>query len=264
MSFVLKNVCGYGKDVPFKTEVVLGRSRKTGIKDPRLSRQHLRLKVVNDAKIHVIHVGNNHSVINDQVSKRGFCKILKPNCTLELLEGKFKYQVVNSSMASGGHWSKGLVSSMSDPDSVVFENDELCVIKDKYPKAETHLLVLPKDESLNTLKSLNQTHAELIERMIEAGEAQVPKNVEFRTGFHAIPSMQRLHLHVISQDFNSSCLKNKKHWNSFNTPYFVPAHQILAELRQEGKVKVMSSEEGNRYLKTSQTMLEKATSILLL
>ena len=28
-------------------------------------------------------------------------------------------------------------------------------------------------------------------------------------------------MHVISQDFDSPSLKNKKHWNSFTTPYFV-------------------------------------------
>ena len=30
-----------------------------------------------------------------------------------------------------------------------------------------------------------------------------------------------VHLHVISQDFNSPCLKTKKHWNSFTTEYFI-------------------------------------------
>lgn len=44
---------------------------------------------------------------------------------------------------------------------------------------------------------------------------------EFKTGFHAEPSMRRLHLHVISRDFYSPCLKTKKHWNSFNTPFLL-------------------------------------------
>lgn len=33
-----------------------------------------------------------------------------------------------------------------------------------------------------------------------------------------------MHLHVISQDFDSPCLKNKKHWNSFTTEYFIESH----------------------------------------
>ena len=42
-----------------------------------------------------------------------------------------------------------------------------------------------------------------------------------------IPSMAQVHMHVISQDFISPCLKTKKHWNSFNTPYFIDADKIL-------------------------------------
>jgi len=34
----------------------------------------------------------------------------------------------------------------------------------------------------------------------------------------------QLHMHVISQDFNSPCLKTKKHWNSFTTEYFIDSH----------------------------------------
>lgn len=44
----------------------------------------------------------------------------------------------------------------------------------------------------------------------------------FQIGFHNPPSMQRLHMHVISRDFVSGCLKTKKHWNSFNTRLFLP------------------------------------------
>lgn len=36
-------------------------------------------------------------------------------------------------------------------------------------------------------------------------------------------------MHVISQDFSSSCLKTKKHWNSFTTEYFVDAEGNLYE-----------------------------------
>lgn len=37
-------------------------------------------------------------------------------------------------------------------------------------------------------------------------------------------SYSHVHLHVISQDFDSPCLKNKKHWNSFTTDYFIESH----------------------------------------
>ncbi|KAG8807915.1 hypothetical protein FRC17_004206 [Serendipita sp. 399] len=36
------------------------------------------------------------------------------------------------------------------------------------------------------------------------------------TGFHAAPSMDHLHMHIISSDLVSPSLKNKKHYNSFH------------------------------------------------
>ena len=42
-----------------------------------------------------------------------------------------------------------------------------------------------------------------------------------RIGYHAVPSMHRLHLHVISTDFDSRCMKTIHHWNTFTTPYFI-------------------------------------------
>merc|ERR1712098_735604 len=105
----------------------------------------------------------------------------------------------HSNARSSGHWSKGLVASMSDPKSVMSEDQELCVIKDKYPKAKLHLLVLPKDPRLNTMKNLEKSDVGLISRMAEAGIKQSDP-VPVRLGFHAVPSMGRLHLHVIRQD----------------------------------------------------------------
>ncbi|TPX06919.1 uncharacterized protein E0L32_011143 [Thyridium curvatum] len=44
---------------------------------------------------------------------------------------------------------------------------------------------------------------------------------EVRVGVHAHPSMSHLHVHVLSRDMHSPCLKHRKHYNSFNTPFLV-------------------------------------------
>jgi len=44
---------------------------------------------------------------------------------------------------------------------------------------------------------------------------------EVRVGIHAHPSMSHLHVHVISRDMHSPCLKHRKHYNSFNTPFLI-------------------------------------------
>ncbi|KAM0494899.1 aprataxin-like protein [Verticillium nonalfalfae] len=45
--------------------------------------------------------------------------------------------------------------------------------------------------------------------------------LEVRTGIHAHPSMNHLHIHVFSRDMHSKCVKHRKHYNSFNTPFLV-------------------------------------------
>ena len=49
-------------------------------------------------------------------------------------------------------------------------------------------------------------------------------------------SMAPLHMHIISRDFQSTCLKNKKHWNSFNTDYFIELNKLIEHLEELGKV----------------------------
>lgn len=51
---------------------------------------------------------------------------------------------------------------------------------------------------------------------------------DFKIGYHAEPSMQHLHMHVISTDFDSPTLKTQRHWNSFHTELFIP-HQGKSE-----------------------------------
>lgn len=50
--------------------------------------------------------------------------------------------------------------------------------------------------------------------------------------------MRQLHMHVISQDFNSKHLKNKKHWNSFNSPFFRDSVDVIEEVSKHGKATI--------------------------
>jgi aprataxin len=45
---------------------------------------------------------------------------------------------------------------------------------------------------------------------------------EIRSGIHAHPSMNHLHIHVLSRDMHSERMRHRKHYNSFNTGFFVP------------------------------------------
>ncbi|XP_062864735.1 aprataxin isoform X2 [Trichomycterus rosablanca] len=142
---------------------------------------------------------------------------------------------------SAGHWSQGLKVSMQDPKMQVYKDDRVVVIKDKYPKARYHWLVLPR-ESISSLKVLRSEHVDLLKHMQTVGRSMVQQcppssKLGVRLGYHAIPSMSHVHLHVISQDFDSPCLKNKKHWNSFTTRYFIDS-DVITMLERDGRVSV--------------------------
>ncbi|KAM7009182.1 aprataxin isoform 2-T2 [Tautogolabrus adspersus] len=146
------------------------------------------------------------------------------------------------SSESFGHWSQGLKTTMQDPKMQVYKDDKVVVIKDKYPKARYHWLVLPW-QSISSLKVLRGEHTDLLKHMQQVAEQMVQKcphksSLRFRKGYHAIPSMSHVHLHVISQDFDSPCLKNKKHWNSFTTDYFIESHDVIQMLETDGRVAV--------------------------
>lgn len=124
----------------------------------------------------------------------------------------------------------------------VYKDDQVVVIKDKYPKARHHWLVLPW-ASISSLKVVTSEHLELLKHMHAVGEKVIAdfagsSKLRFRLGYHAIPSMSHVHLHVISQDFDSPCLKNKKHWNSFNTEYFLESQAVIKMVQEAGRVTV--------------------------
>ncbi|CAL8351683.1 unnamed protein product [Boreogadus saida] len=142
-----------------------------------------------------------------------------------------------------GIWSNGLKATMQDPKMQVYKDDKVVVIKDKYPKARYHWLVLPW-ESIPNMKALRgEEHCDLLRHMQQVGQRMVAQckdapALRFRSGYHAIPSMSHIHLHVISQDFDSPALKNKKHWNSFTTDYFIDSQDVIQMLEKTGKVTV--------------------------
>ncbi|XP_066471424.1 aprataxin isoform X2 [Tiliqua scincoides] len=168
------------------------------------------------------------------------CSMLSDsNCSASLHES------ASSKKEYLGHWSQGLKVSMQDPKMQVYKDDRAVVIKDKYPKARYHWLVLPW-ESISSLKAVTQEHLELLEHLHATGEKMVQQcpekdTLHFRLGYHAIPSFSHLHLHVISQDFDSEWLKTKRNWNSFTTEYFVDSQVVIEMIKKKGRVNVGSN-----------------------
>lgn len=56
---------------------------------------------------------------------------------------------------------------------------------------------------------------------------------EIKVGVHTHPSMNHMHIHVLSVDMQSPCLKHKKHYLSFNSSFFVGVDEFPLEQGSE-------------------------------
>ncbi|KAL3531672.1 hypothetical protein ACH5RR_005193 [Cinchona calisaya] len=144
-----------------------------------------------------------------------------------------------------GPWAQALYQIAMHPERHINDVreilDDVVVLDDLYPKARKHLLVLARVEGLDCLADVHKEHLPLLRAMHAVGLKWAEKFLDenesliFRLGYHSEPSLRQLHLHVISQDFDSKHLKNKKHWNSFNTPFFRDSVDVLEEVGKHGK-----------------------------
>ncbi|KAJ3126782.1 hypothetical protein HK100_010087 [Physocladia obscura] len=138
------------------------------------------------------------------------------------------------------------------PEVVVDVSREVVVIVDKYPKARLHFLALPRvHECPADIRGLTNLHLPLLGSLQDAFVRiqETRPNMKLRAGFHSVPSMAHLHLHIISEDLISPSLKNKRHYNSFATSFFRPLNQVIAEINEFGRIQIGTEEECEALLK---------------
>nr|GEU49869.1 transcription factor bHLH140 [Tanacetum cinerariifolium] len=188
------------------------------------------------------------SVAEKNKKFKGFIEVAESE-KWDALDGK---QNATDCGKTGGHvkkdwgtWSQALYRIAMHPErhknDVLEVTDDVVVLNDVYPKAQKHLLVLARDEGLERLADVGREHLPILRTLHAVGlkwaEAFIKENESliFRLGYHSAPSMRQLHLHVISQDFNSKGMRNKKHWNSFTSPFFLDSVDVIQEVSEQGK-----------------------------
>lgn len=153
------------------------------------------------------------------------------------------------------------------PSRVITYSDDFVTLHDLYPKSSIHILLLSRDPTKNLLHPFialsdpvfcAQVQAEVHklkilvakelkrrfgaestaekrrEEALEMEEGEVPESRDWIedviAGIHAHPSMNHLHIHILSRDFHSDCMRHRKHYNSFHTPFFIDVEDFpLAE-----------------------------------
>ena len=156
--------------------------------------------------------------------------------------------------------------------AIFWEDDECAAIYDAYPKARVHLLLLPKRKQIKQIGDLNRSNLDVLD-MLESRGKWIAQNlvihdsrgvrIPLRLGFHAVPSMHLLHLHVVSADLSAPALKNKKHWNSFASPFFLSVTQlrhIIEQTSAGGGARAVASSSSSSSLSSRLAEYEKFLS----
>ncbi|KAL7549272.1 hypothetical protein ACHAWF_012544 [Thalassiosira exigua] len=124
---------------------------------------------------------------------------------------------------------------------ILFMNEEYVCTYDMYPKARYHVLLMPRRKSdgtvrglgtvdalndlesshLSELKEFHELGANIARRLVEFHENSPNHSaISFMLGYHALPSLEPLHLHIISSDLDSPCITKRDHIVSFISPLF--------------------------------------------
>ena len=137
----------------------------------------------------------------------------------------------------------GLIHAMTDPEQVFEEDGQTVTVYDGFPKAKYHYLIIPR-EDIDSVAALQKRHIPLLKHIDQRANDLVARlkakdpDAVFRCGYHMVPSMKRLHLHIVSQDFNSFRMRKKHQWNTFNTEYFIDSEALMAIIEEKGCIDV--------------------------
>ncbi|KAG0216022.1 hypothetical protein BGX33_000541 [Mortierella sp. NVP41] len=117
------------------------------------------------------------------------------------------------------------------------------VLKDKYPKAHFHVLVMP-NRLVPTMDHLICGDGvaivqQLVERakIVIARESKRWPHLKFMMGFHALPTMKQVHMHVISTDLDSDNMQRAPVYNSYTTQFFLTPEQVIQRIETKWKVR---------------------------
>ncbi|WBW74905.1 aprataxin Hnt3 [Schizosaccharomyces osmophilus] len=154
--------------------------------------------------------------------------------------------------------------------NVLYYDEDFVFIRDKYPKSKMHLLLMPRDPSVTLVHPLEilGKHRPLVDKlnfmvfqklpdliMKEARNSLFPDSDlssrvpskslwDFiKLGFHAGPSMNNLHLHVMTRDHVSPSIKHNAHYISFNSPFFVNIDTPVSQLPVRGSLSYLFQQD---------------------
>ena len=141
-----------------------------------------------------------------------------------------------------GNWAKVLEDYLQpnlterQQAQIFMSTSRFIVLYDGYPKSTIHLLLIPRPSFFNCLwpKEVQRGDLRRVQLLHRAAKeikqhveqqflvnCSVPNGTTVNVGYHEKPSLQRMHIHLISNNFESEHMKTAKHRKSFMTDFFV-------------------------------------------
>ncbi|EDW14834.2 aprataxin-like protein [Drosophila mojavensis] len=156
-------------------------------------------------------------------------------------------------MSNRREFAKKVLTQRAKTEKPLIETDRAVVIKDAYPKAQCHFIVVSKEDIPN-VTALTRDNLPLLDHMKELAnqiieQHQYVPSSNFLIGFKIDAFMNGLNMHVISNDFYSECMRRVRHWNSFNTELFLTYQAVYALIRVQGSVQPMPAEKADELRK---------------
>ncbi|KAK1503968.1 HIT domain-containing protein [Colletotrichum tamarilloi] len=169
-------------------------------KPPHTSRDGLGVYIENPSSFpasRVIYHNDDFVAINDLYPKASVHTLLLPRSP--------KYTLLHP------------FEAFDDPEFLATVQNEVLKLKD--------LVAKELQRRFATESKAEADREAVLDGRAEPTGAELPQgrdwHAEIISGIHAHPSMNHLHVHVLSRDMYSVCLKHRKHYNSFNTPFLV-------------------------------------------
>lgn len=109
--------------------------------------------------------------------------------------------------------------------------------------------LLASPHAAEVLEAVHKASDRVLEHIRTDMMKQYGVTWEVERAFHAVPSMEHLHLHVVSMDLVSDRLKHKKHYLSFQPNVgFAIRLNVVEDLVKQGKKRLPKSEEAYEQL----------------
>ncbi|OQV12088.1 putative Aprataxin [Hypsibius exemplaris] len=146
-------------------------------------------------------------------------------------------------MGDNPSWRKGLLRASERPEKQLYSDDLIVILADHAPKGRFHYLVLPK-APIDTVEDLTPSHIPLLRYMMAKSEKFIEREIRPKTrcdvlmGFHIVPTFIRLHLHLISNDFDAPGMKSTYAWGSFTTDFFMHPEKAISILESKGRIEI--------------------------